>query len=254
MITTEEIIQSLTRFTSVKQYQDVIRVSTHCLYPSNGKVSVFIVGGNNSFMVKDEGGALKAIYPLAELPKNIDKRIFNIIRNYGLQVKNGNIYSRLVTKEQLPATILLVANASKEVADQFVGKFNSKLKRNFRDELAKLLDGQFHNRLHRDFQSIGQSNKLHKFAYAIDLFDERKLLINTVVNDPNSINACVVSTLDVKQANHSHLNQMIIYDEGENWRSESISLLQIGAPVVAYSHCREAIQKIERNQGLVNPF
>ena len=42
----------------IRKAQDGVVVPTHCLYPSNGIVYVYVVGGDNTFTVHDGGDAL----------------------------------------------------------------------------------------------------------------------------------------------------------------------------------------------------
>ena len=69
------------------------------------------------------------------------------------------------------------------------------------------------------------------------------------MHDPSSINARVVANIDVKLAKYEKLDQRIVYDDGENWSADDLSLLQVGnTPVVPFSKAADVIGRLSRRE------
>ncbi|NBC33648.1 MAG: hypothetical protein GVY13_13320 [Alphaproteobacteria bacterium] len=93
-----------------------VRLVTQCFYPSKEAVCLRITGGVDTFVVSDEGGALDDAETAGLPTAPVVKTIARMARRSGLDAESGVILSPLVQVADLPAAILLVANASKEVA------------------------------------------------------------------------------------------------------------------------------------------
>lgn len=222
---------------------DGVRVSTHCLYPSNGMVGVVVRGGDNAFVVSDEGGALQEIGASGRSLASASHAMGRLVRPQGLRVENGSILSPPVTLSELAVAIILVANASKEVADWGLANTKFKPARNFKQALAELLKRHFHDELKHDQLIAGRSNKAHKFRHVVHLSRGRRLLIDPAVNDSTSINARVVANMDVRMAENPDLLQLIVYDDQEKWESATLALLGFGAPTVAFGKAEGEIKR-----------
>jgi hypothetical protein len=223
---------------------DGFRVATQCLYPSNGSVIVTVRGGVHEFIVSDDGGAAIEIGTTGLTETVTDRQIRSLLKMQGLHVSGGVIASPRVQIDAIPAAVMLVANASKEVADWGLEHLRFPPRRNFRKALAELLERHFHDNLKHDAAIIGASNKSHKFSNVIYLSDERRLLIDPVINDPSSINARVVANLDVKMANDPNIQQLIVFDDELDWSSSDLKLLEVGARTVPFSLAERAIERL----------
>ena len=93
---------------------------------------------------------------------------------------------------------------------------------------------------------IGVSLKPHKFENLIILPNNRRLIIDPVMADASSVNARVVANMDVKMADIPGLEQRIIYDDDEDWNHADLNLLQVGAPIIAFSKSADAIRTLAR--------
>lgn len=220
---------------------DFLRVSTHCLYPSNAVVTVTIRGGVNEFVVSDEGGAISEIAGSGFRERVTDRQIRGIVKAQGLKVENGVIYSPAVTMDGLPAAMVLVANASKEIADWALSHLRMTVTRDFKQALTDLLQRHFHDNLKTQQKVVGHSNKPHTFTNVIWLPGDRRLLVDPVVNDTSSVNARLASNLDVKMSNDPSIDQLIVYDDQQDWSSADLKLLQIAAPTVPFSRAEREI-------------
>lgn len=240
----QQLRDALSASVLVTQMDDFLRVTTHCLYPSNNSVTVAVRGRRDEFVVSDEGGAALELSDAGFHDTLTDRQIGLFVKPQGLKVHEGEIFSPRVNFKAMPAALLLVANASKEVADWGSQHLKFRVKRNFKADLAALLDRYFHDNLKNDTRVLGASNKPHKFGHVIYLPGSRKLIIDPVVNDPSSINARVVANMDVRLAKDPNVLQLIVYDDTADWQSSDLKLLELGARTVGFSHAESAIQRL----------
>lgn len=228
----------------VKEIEDGFRIATQVLYPSNSTVTVTL-RGRDRFIITDDGGALHEISGSGRLDSPSDRRIRAIIKNYGLRVQDGTIISPQVPINAVPAAILLVANASKAVTEWAYAHIRFKANRNFKQDLEELLQRHFHDNLKSNTPVVGESNKEYRFPHVIYLENERKLLVDPVINDPSSINARVVANMDVRMRADPTIQQMIVYDDRLNWQASDLRLLRVGTPnVVPFSAAEPQIQQL----------
>lgn len=228
----------------IRQDDDAIRVGTQVLYPSNSAVTLTI-RGTNRFVVSDSGGAMDEITGSGRWDIPTDRRVETIISNFGLKVSRGAIYAPSVSLEALPSAILLVANASKAVAEWAYSHIRFTVTRNFKKDLENILHRHFNESLKNNTEVIGESNKAHKFAHVIYLDKKRKLLVDPVINDASSVNARVVANMDVRMREDPTISQIIVYDDRLNWKASDLRLLRVGTPnVVPFSSAEPQIQRM----------
>jgi hypothetical protein len=113
------------------------------MYPSNGLVQVTVRSGAETIVASDEGGAFEeaasAGIPIAEHHKSL----WHLIRDQGLLMKDGVIYTPQLPMETAPVAILHVANASQEIAHWFYEHARIKRTRDFKTILAEFLRKAF---------------------------------------------------------------------------------------------------------------
>jgi len=228
--------------------RDGVCVVTHCVYPSNSFVQVIVRGGETSFYISDEGGAVHEIESAGVEITKPDKLLRNIVSQYGLFIEKGVIKSRFVEASSIPVVMAIVANASKECAEFLFHHARIKIQRDLKHLVSQYLSNTFEERLIKDSVLIGKSNKPHKFENVVRLSATRRLIIDPVVYQPTAINAHVVANLDVANAQYPDVEQRIIYDDEEKWSTEDLNMLQIGATVIPFSRAPEVIQRIAINQ------
>lgn len=240
----ELVGEGLSRLASIVRVSDGIRVTTHCMYPSNGLVQVTVRGGNETFVASDDGGAFnEAISAGIAVRDYHSKSLWPLIRDQGLLMKNGVIYTPHLPIETAPIAVLHVANASQEIANWFFEHSRIKRPRDFRVLLGEFLKNSFDERV-QPAVIVGHSNKAHKFANVIGLHGGRRLIVDPVSHDASSINARVVANLDVKATNDPTLEQRIVYDDEEAWSAADLNLLHVGATAVPFSRSAEVIKRI----------
>jgi len=244
MSTLEAVKAALNKWPEPRLSDRGVSVPTHCLYPSNSVVKVTVAGGADLFVVDDNGGSLEELEEVKIAPQNASRLIHKLARSRGLDVsKSGAIYSRSVPSGELEATIVLVANASKEAAEHLLDTVRPP-RRNLRLVVERLLEKEFHSRWSRDSKIVGASNKRHTFDYVVQLRGDRQLILDVVVPESSSINAAVVAHLDVRHGNSEKLEQRIVYDDQQVWSSSDLALLKVGARAVPLSSLEHALDRL----------
>jgi len=220
-----------------------LRVTTHCLYPSNGLVRVTFRGGVDQMIASDEGEALgEALAAGIELPE--PSRILGpFIRSRGLSLRSGVILTGKFPTDAAPVALAHVANTAKEAAYWLYEHGGVKRRRDFRALLAAFLNENFREQV-TEAKILGASHKLHKFANVISFANGRRLIIDAVSKDPSSINARLVANFDVRAVKDPTIEQRIVYDDYETWTAADLTLLQMGATVVPFSRSREVVKRL----------
>jgi hypothetical protein len=229
-----------------KTVLDGVRVSTHCMYPSNGLVQVTLRGGASTIIVSDEGGAMGEALAAGIPMRDFSRPLAHKVRAQGLLFRAGVIYTPKIPIEGAPMAVLLVANASQEIARWLYEHVKIKRSRHFQELLAAFLKNTFHARV-APATIVGHSRKPHKFANVITFSSGKRLIIDAAVYDPTSINSRVVANLDVKANNDPLLDQRIVYDDEENWTPADLNLLQVGAFAIPFSRSSEVIERLASN-------
>lgn len=232
---TEIVRQAITDVTPIRAINDGVKVATTCLYPSGSSVRVSIVGGVDSFVVSDDGGAVNEVDAGGGSVPHPDAVARAVMPEF-CAMKNGVIRSQVVTREDLPFAILMVANTAKEVAEHLYKSLKITKRYNFKEVVARFLVENFDDRVKHNQIVIGASNKPYHFENVIFLPSGKRLIVDPVLNDPNSRNSRMVANLDVKQAHHDDIEQRMVFDDAEPWSAVDINVMNMAAKMVAFSH------------------
>lgn len=236
--------RDLEKLASIERVSDGVRVTTHCLYPSNGLVRVTVRAGTETAVVSDDGAGLGEALAAGIPVRNYTNALSHLVADQGLLLKDGMIFTPMIPLDAASLAILHVANASQEVARWLYDHLHVKRSRDFRVVLAEFLKAKFEERLVRNAVIVGHSQKPHRFANVVDLPGGSKLIVDPVTHEASSINARVVANLDVKANNDHRVHQRIVYDDDESWSAADLNLLQVGAFAVPFSRSAEVIGKI----------
>ena len=240
----EPLADGLHSLAAIRQIEGGWRVVTHCMYPSNGLVEITVRGGVRNIVASDEGGAFGEALGAGIPVRDYSSAVAHIVREQGLLMREGVIYTPQVAIEAAAPSVLLVANASQEVARWLFDHTKTRRPRDFRLVLSEFLRKRFEDRLLHNAAIVGKSNKSHRFANVVSLPDGRRLIVDAVMNEASSINSRVVANLDIRAANDDTISQRIIYDDDEGWSAADLNLLQVGAPAVPFSRSREVIERV----------
>lgn len=241
-----EICLRMQAATQCHELEDgAVVINTHCMYPSNGAVQIVIRGTQSGYLVTDDGGAIReAIAAGAALSKSTQMSYSSITGKQGLSFYNGAVSAPSVPLDAVPAAVMLVANASKEIADQIFSTYRMKRARDFKSLVRQFIREEF-RQSPKETLIVGQTTKQHKFDNVIVLPGGRRAIVDAVLHDANSINARVVANLDVKAANSDGITQSIVYDDEEAWGPSDLSLLQItDVPVVPFSKAGPTLHRL----------
>ena len=235
---------ALSSLFGVFEVRDGVRVTTHCVYPSNSFVDVMVRGGEHTFYVSDDGAAIREIEAAGAAIEKPDKLIASIVDSWGLHIAKGAISSPYCGKDSLGVAVALVANASRAAAEHLFSHMKIKPDRDFKKLVSAFLRAKYHGSVRSDIL-VGGSNTPHSFDNIVFLAGNKRLIIDPVLNDMKSINARVVANVDVKAAGLGDIEQRIVYDDQDEWKLETLNLLQVGAPVVPYSKMPQVLQRLE---------
>lgn len=196
------------------------------------------------YRVDDDAQALDEVSQCVVTKQVLPKLMRGVVRHRGCELtERGEIMSPNVKLEELRAAIILVANASKAAAEHLVSSVRPPRK-DMRRVIEEMLDIKFKDRWRRDGKIAGASNKEHGFDYVVNMPGGRQLVLDFVVPDPSSVNSAVVAHMDVGQKKHPDLEQRIVYDDTQLWRSEDIQLLKVGARPVPISALGQSLERL----------
>lgn len=121
------------------QEADGVRLTTQCIYPSNGFVQVVVRGGADTFFVSDEGGALREIEAAGGEVRNPDRLLRHLVAPYNLRITNGVICSTHHDAASIGLAVALVANVSKTAAEWLFSHLKIRPHTNFKAVVADFL-------------------------------------------------------------------------------------------------------------------
>lgn len=241
----EDALAPLQNMTATKEHT---AVATHCLYPSNAAVTVFISGGGkDGATVSDDGGAIDELSTHNRIVDRPDRFLARFCRPVGLEAKQGKIISPVVPFEQLPSAVVFVANASAAAARWGFEHIKYRRRRDLRKELHALLVGRFTEEMVFESRLQGKSSRSYRFDQIVRLGEDRKLIIDPVAPDPNSINAHAIAHMDVGQLEDERIIQRLVYDDEEEWKAADLNLLQMASTLVPFSRLTASLDRFSIN-------
>ncbi|MEF2549132.1 hypothetical protein VQ045_18405 [Aurantimonas sp. E1-2-R+4] len=235
--------RSLAEAFTTEEIDGALRITTACAYPSGGLVRVTLRGGARELLASDEGEALGEALGAGIILPDPEKLVRPFVSNRGLSIRGGVLSTDFFTPEDAAVSVAHVANVAKDLADWLYSHGGVRRRHDFKRLLSAFLINRFKDQV-AETRLLGASQKSHKFPAVISFANGRKFIVDPVINDPASINARVVANLDVKARHDPLIQQRIIYDDAEPWKSADIALLQVGATVVPFSRSQEVIERI----------
>lgn len=220
-------------------------ITTHCQMPNGSLVRVRIHEVGGMWVVSDGGATLEEA-----AASGIDKPLFGLnvrraIRAKGLAFVDGRIETPRIGPESLFNGVVVVANTARDIAETLIYVGGAEYGETLEKRTRRILVGRFQSWvLSKPIIISGASERDHKFDNALDLPDGRKVLVDVVKHQGNSINAAVVANLDVRRLENPKLVQRIVFDPSENWKNEEIALLGVGAIPVAIDGLADSIDRI----------
>ena len=231
--------------TCARHGEDVL-VTTHCQLPNGSLLKVRMRPAGDGLWIVSDGGAAfdEAIYSGIEAP-TFNLNVRRAIRSKGLSFVDGRIESPRVDTASLFTASVIVANTARDVAEALLILGARGDEQSLEQRAREALVAKFHTWvLSKPLTISGASERLHKFDTALSLPDGRRVLIDVVKHQGNSINSTIVANMDVRRLGDESLVQRIVFDPEENWKPEEIALLKEGATPVALPGLISAIERI----------
>lgn len=223
-------------------------IATHCLYPSNQTVTVYISAGKNEIMVSDGGGSVDVMTLHGCSIPNMDKFLDRFCRPKGLKVKNGEIYSPLLPIEAFQAAVVMVANASAAAADYGVKQKKTasyRGDRNIREKIRQMLEDRWKNQVETHKNLIGKSNRKYSLDHVVSLRSDMMLVVDFVTQNPAAINSKVVAHWDLGLSGNGNFLRNIVYDNDQEWESANLNVLQTVATLTPFSNFDSCLSRIQ---------
>jgi hypothetical protein len=242
------VCRSLSKAAICADLGEHVAFATHCLYPSNKAVTVYISGGANECVVSDYGGAVDEISTAGLSIPDTNKMLRQFCRPVGLNVSHGQIVSPPVPITACMSAVVAVANASRDAAMWGVANLKPRRKRNLVAEISNILGRHFAADKIRASEAItGASNRRYEIDWVIPLSSTRKLLIDSVLPEPNSVNAKAVAHMDIHGSNgkdQATLVSLLAYDDDDEWKSSDLRLLQMAGKLTPISSMDRTIEQL----------
>ena len=238
MITAAQVSDALALFSSFETVRNAVVVHTHCLYPDNAIVSVWVRGReSNGFRVSDEGRAIDELTVSNRVIPNADRFLANFCHRSGLRARQGQIVSPAADFHGLVSAILSVANASAEAVRRGLDILKVRRSRSLREDLVSVLYRTFPaQNMKRDVHLLGKTTRSYRFEAEIMIGGGRRLLIDPVTQDASSICSRHVGHFDIGQLRDHKVSQRLVYDDREPWSAADLNLLQTAAVIVPYTN------------------
>ena len=242
----EYVDEALKPFSTYWESDGAVAVTTPCLYPSNAMVTVFVRGGANGAIVSDDGRAIDELTVLNREISGVDRFLSRVCWRSGMNAKNGKIFSPRIEWRQLPAAIAFVAQASATAVTVGLQRFKTRRSRDLHKELRSFLFQSFpEDRIQKDSRVTGHSERSYSFENIVTV-NLHSLIVDPVVNDPNSINARAIAHLDVSRKRDDSIIQHLVYDDTAEWKAADLNLLQTAATIVPFSDLGPVMREYAR--------
>lgn len=240
------IERSINEWSKPLQMAEFAVVPTMLTYPSNSAVMIYVEGGRVSFLLSDGGGATDVLAGAGGHRVDGISLLRDFCRSTDFHVSPKGWISteQPVSQSEFLGTLCTLAQHSKDAAAMLLRHFKPHRDSDFRQELEDELDRRFRNHLSKRGHLVGQSNKRQTFDFLLRLTGGRVLALDAVVPESGSINSALVAHMDVRAAGRRDVEQMIVYDDRENWKSSDLALLSMGVPPTAYSQISNVLERL----------
>lgn len=237
----ESIRSRLSEQCRAEQVGSMVAVTTQCIFPSNGAVTVFVQGGERECVVSDYGETARVVRSHGVGVPESNKWLNSFCKKAGLEEKAGQIISPPVPFEFVANAIVLVANTAATAARHAVDEFGVE-KISFKELIYQVLRQVFNaERIVADAAIPGQSNRVYHPDYFIRTGSEMGVIVDAVTPNANSINAKAAAHFDIAQR-EQHPKQTIVFDSSLNWPAADLSFLKsTTADLVPYHKLRPTL-------------
>ena len=216
-------------------------VTTPVAYPNGDCVSVVIAPDGKEFMVHDAGlGSMSIAADGIRIGKDLAHRFGVSVSRYGCCYDGGRVFT-LCHFDNLARAIMLVANASRSIADYTV-EARRQTESQFRYAVTERLRELAGGRLRENESFHGASGRAYRVANVIlDVQHSRPLLFVLPLPSRQAVSAQFRELYDLRAALPDVLNDSI-YDEESDFRPDEDGwvLSQVGR-LAAYSEMSKVL-------------
>jgi hypothetical protein len=221
-----------------------VAINTHCLYPSNGVVTVYVMSGPKSCTVSDRGATARVVEAHGVALENVNRWLTGVAKRSGLVVSSSNeLRSPQVPLSALPVAVMQVANAAARAALEAVEDYSFSRARDLAVEIEEKLAFEFGRaNVARNVELTGESNRIYHFDFQAAGAGGVRVIVDHVVPHASSINAKAVAHIDLSRKQDRRITQAMIYDPKLDWNSADIIFLRSAAPTVPIERMGDAIR------------
>ncbi|QEX16124.1 hypothetical protein FRZ44_14160 [Hypericibacter terrae] len=241
-----EIRSALSVFGDFAKTEDGYAVATQHVYPSGSFVTAYIQSAmSESVIVTDGGGAVDCLSSHGLVIENLKRAFPPSLVTRGLKMTNGILLTQPIPVAALPSAIPLLSRASVSIAEHGLKVFRPKRRRDLEQEIFNTLSifiGR--DRILREKRLVGASNRPYTFDFVAPIGDDKQLVVDAVSPEANSMNAKVVSHIDVARAMGDSIQHRLVYDDEDAWDSSDLALLQMAAVTVPLSGLRSEMSRM----------
>ncbi len=219
------IINALAPFTKCQPLKDGIRVSTQVLYPDGDGVSVVVFRDGDGYRVSDDGlGWSDLITNGIDINKVFLRKAEAVARDMGLALVKGAFVAPNVSEGQLGAAIVIVANASQRWVYEALRDHQQQVERTLKTKVNEALALIFpKNAIKLNEVIDGDSTKSHRISNIVHL-DGRRILVDSVVNNPISIASTFLKFSDIGKG-HPDYGREAVVEDLDHWNAEDVNIL-----------------------------
>ncbi len=238
------IASVLDAYAWIRPQEDGFLIGTHCLFPGGDAVCVKVMVSPSGYCVTDDGLGWSALLDAGIDPSHSQaRRAHAVADELGLTFAHGTFIADEVDQGQVGAAIVTVANASQRWVHEVIGEQQRRTERDLRRRIFEYLGAFFPvSAISADTLVAGESTKRYQVAQTVKLGD-RMLLVEPVINQPNSIAAVFMKFADISRAQPDWPREAVIQDIGR-WKSEDVNVLsEVSSGVVDIETALEPIRR-----------
>jgi hypothetical protein len=238
----EEVLRSLTH----AQVTNLgVEVTTHVLLPGGNAVTVVVAEHGGHLLVHDaSAGSMHLSSCGIAISRSLLSKLEETVAAYGCFYSAGRI-SLVVPAEQLPAAIVLVANASRAVGDHAPLAHSLRTSR-FYERVAETLTGVLGDRVRSHQEVVADSGRTYRIGHVVlDANRDKPIAFVEAVADKESVPRRVAEFLDLGDE-YADVKMEAVYDDSHDWPSGHLILLKKVANPVPFTKWDSRARAIAR--------
>ena len=203
-----------------------VAVATGCLFPSNGSVTVYVSGGEQTCVVSDKGATVQVVEAHGVSVPNVSRWLKPFCSRAGLELQGEHIVTPPIDINNVASAISILGNTASFAARYAIDKYSSEVAIKLKDELQRKINVTFgYQSVSSDVEISGASTRTYHFDFMVGNGD-KIILFDHVNPHPSSINAKAAAHIDVGRKTDTKQSQYLVYDRSAKWSSADLTFLQ----------------------------